>query len=244
MDWGKLADSAKRFLSSEVTAQTTGDRRTREGAEREAYDARHDVGQAIVDEATYRTLEGVLPQPLADMVTASRPEVRAAAADARRRADLAGQPVAQLRIEITGEDPGSGTFMVPCELRWPEDGDTELSIVLEAPDPLPVGRRGVRQVCVQVPEYRGPGRYDLGAYLRRPDVEWEPLEFCVCRGDDSGESDLYWYPTEVGVVDVTEHGLSYDLPVASAGGEGRVRCAIDWSPVSQPSPETADAAGQ
>lgn len=230
MQWNSILNSARDWLKAETVAQTTGNRLTREQAEREAAQARRQAGDQVVTEATYRVLEEVLPEPLSQAVSASRPEARAAAEDARRRAELAGHPVARLSISIEAGDPGTGTFEVPCQIEWPEPDDEypELEVTLEAADPLPVGRAGVTGVCVQVPDYHGPDRYDLAAYLRRPDAGWDPSEFCVRRDVDGGEGDLYWYPQDVGVVEVTDTGLSFDLPMQSAMDRARVRCTIAW----------------
>ena len=250
MGWKDVAKLASDWAEAKKTELLTTDNRTREGAAAQA----ERVEEAGKGEAVTSFLERVLPPDLAEKVTASRPEnvaarqaEREAQEEAERRVRLesmaAGGATAELTLAISGEEHGSLTVVLPCERseehpEWEEgeDGPPLLGWVrvrLESPDPLVVGSASLAELSLAVPDFRGPGRYDLGVLAERGDrgeiQSWDALEMYL---DPTGEADdRTWYVDVYGdrpVVEVTPSSLTFDLPMGSAVSTIRATGTITW----------------
>lgn len=119
-----------------------------------------------------------------------------------------GEP-AELTITVTGGEQGTLVVTLPA-VRSAEDGLWLLR--LEATAPVPLGSTTLAALSLAVPEYAGPGRYDLGG------VDWEPFDLHlapVAEVDDrTWFADLAAVPPPV--IDVGTDSVSFDLPLSSA----------------------------
>lgn len=238
MGWKDAAKLASQWAEARKTELLTADRRTRENASGNA----EAVEERAKGEAVTSFLEGVLPPNLAARVTAARPEnvaARHAAEEAQERAERREQltamaesgATAELSLSIRGDDSGAVTVVLPCE-RWEEDG--WLRVRLESAYPLPVGTTGLAELSLAVPEFEGPGRYDLAELSRRSEAgeiqSFDALEMFL---NATGEADdLIFYVDVYGdapVIEVTPSSLSFDLPMASAVSSIRATGTITWS---------------
>ncbi|WP_183095811.1 hypothetical protein [Nocardioides stalactiti] len=252
MGWKDVAKMASQWADAKKTELLTADRRTREDASASA-DA---VERNAQGEAVTSFLEATLPPSLAARVTAARPEnmaARQAAEDAReaeeRRERLeemaAGGATAELTLTISGGEQGTVTVTLPCERREehpePEDdgygGPPPLGwffVRVESPTLVPVGSTALSELSLAVPDFRGPGRYDLAALAARSDAgdlaSWDALEMYL---NPTGEADdrIFYVDTygERPVLDVTPTSLTFDLPMASAVSSIRVTGTITWA---------------
>ena len=186
MGWKDMAKLATDWAEAKKTELLTADRQTRENADHQA----ERTTERAKEEAVTSFLEGVLPAPLAEKVTAARPENVAARQaereereEAERRERLADMSArgatAQLMLTISGGEQGTVTVALPCEVEEehpeqdagpdeayddPDEGPPPLSwlrLRLEAPDPVPVGSTTLSALFLGVPAYEGAGRYDL-----------------------------------------------------------------------------------
>lgn len=251
MGWKDVAKLASQWADAKKTELLTTDRRTREGAAGQA----ELVEENAKGEAVTSFLEKVLPPDLAEKVTAARPEnvaARQAAADAKadveRREHLAqmsaGGATAALTLSISGEEQGSLTLVLPCErseehpeAEEGEDGPPPLGwfrVRLESPDPVPVGSTSVAELSLAVPDFHGPGRYDLAVLAERGDngeiQTWDALEMYL---NPTGEADdRIWYVDVYGerpVIEVAPGSLTFDLPMGSAVSSIRASGTITWA---------------
>jgi len=246
--WKDIAKLASNWADAKKTELLTADRRTREDASAQAEEVERDAQR----EAVTSMFEAALPKPWADRVTAARPEnvaARRAEAerqeDVRRRERLAGQGTAEVRLAFSGGLSGAGTVTLPCE-RTEEHPDPDeaggdgppplswLRVLVEAPDPVPVGPTTVGSLGIAVPAYAGPGTYDLvdlAARGERGEIGWwEAFEIHLNPVDEA--DDRTWFldvSAEGGaIVEVTGSGLALDLPMTSAVSSIRVRGTITW----------------
>ncbi len=237
MGWKDMAKLGKDWADAKKTELLTADRRTREDASANA----EAIERKSHGEAVTSFLEGVLPPNLAEKVTAARPEnvaARQAAEEAQERAErreeLAAMAesgaTAELSLTITGDDNGHMTVVLPCE-REEEDG--WLRVRLESPDVLPLGTTGLAELSLAVPEFHGPGRYDLAELSRRSDAgEIEIFDAYDMYLNPTGEADDRIFYVDVSadrpVSDVTPRSLSFDLPMVSALSSVRATGTITW----------------
>lgn len=250
MGWKDVAKLASDWADAKKTELLTTDRGTREGAAAQS----ERVEENAKGEAVTSFLEKVLPPNLSEMVTAARPENVAARqaeadaqADADRRERLAAMAeagtTAELTLTISGEEHGTLTVVLPCERSEerprPEDGEDGppplgwFRVRLESPDPLPVGSTSVAELSLAVPDFRGPGRYDLGVLAERGDSgeiqAWDAIDIYL---NPTGEADdRTWYVDVYGdrpVIEVTPSSLSFDLPMGSAVSSIRLRGTVNW----------------
>lgn len=252
MGWKDVAKLASGWAEAKKDELLTADRRTREQARYRAEEIERDA-QAEVGTSF---LERVLPPELAEKVTAARPEnvaARQAEQDAleeqERRERLAGMAAAgataQLVLTLDGGEQGTATHVLPVERseEHPDPDDTYddgapalswLYVRVEAPDPVRVGSTSVAALSVAVPDFRGPGRYDLADLHRRGEAGeigwWEPFELYLSPVTEA--DDRTWYvdlhadgPV---VVEVAEASVSFDLPMASAVSTVRATGTISW----------------
>lgn len=239
MGWKDMAKLASQWADAKRTEMLTADRRTREGAAGQA----ERVEQDAKGEAVTSFLEQVLPQGLADKVTAARPEnvaARQAAADAQaeveRRDRLAAMSdegaTAELTLTISDDQVAAIAEVLPC-VRTEENG--WFIVRLESPDPIPVGSGSLAELSLAVPGFDGPGRYDLAELARRSESgemeSWDALDMYL---NPTGEADdRIAYVDVFGeapvVIEVGETSLSFDLPMASAVASFRASGTVIWA---------------
>ncbi len=250
MGWKDMAKLASDWADAKKTELLTADRRTRENASANA-DAAEDKAKA---EVVTSFLEQALPPNLAAKVTAARPEnvaAREAAEEAAERAErreqlegmAASGATAELSLTITGDEHGELVAVLPCE-RWEDDPDAEegeegppplgwLRVRLESPDLLLVGSATLSELSLAVPDFRGPGRYDLAELTARSEAGeiqiWDALDLYL---NPTGEADdRTWYVDVYGdapVIEVTPTSLTFDLPMGSAVSSIRATGTISW----------------
>ncbi|MEZ0577582.1 hypothetical protein [Nocardioides sp. MH1] len=210
--------------------------------------------EAGSNEAVTSFLEKVLPPDLAEKVTENRPEnvaARKAERDAQEESErrqrlaemTAGGATAQLVLTLSGGESGTLSVTLPCERseEHPEQEEGEegppplgwYRVRLEAPDPLPVGSTSLAELSLAVPDFRGPGHYDLAVLAERGDngdiQTWDALEMYL---NPTGEADdRTWYVDVYGerpVIDVTPTSITFDLPMGSAVNNIRASGTVTW----------------
>jgi DNA-binding phage protein len=237
MGWKDMAKLAGQWADAKKTELLTADGRTRENASAEA-DA---VERRSQEEAVTSFLEAALPQNLADKVTAARPEnvaARKAAKEARERAERREQlaamaesgATAELTLTISGDEHGTASVTLPFERRE-EHG--WLYVHLESADLLPVGSIGLAELALAVPEFRGPGRYDLAELAERGDAgeidSFDALEMYLNPTGEADDRILYVdVYGDAPVIEVGPGSLSFDLPMVSAVSSIRATGTITW----------------
>lgn len=158
---------------------------------------------------------------------------------AERRQELAGQSVARVRVSLTGEITGALEADLPFDSRddsGPDAGDVPtLWVRVESPDPLPLGTHTLLSMSIEVPHYRGPGRYDLAQLWQQVQAgtlaEWDLLGIIVQLREESMDEDPMWSPDEgPSVIEVTDSSVTFDLGMASAVGSSRATGSIEWGP--------------
>jgi hypothetical protein len=164
--------------------------------------------------------------------------------DSARRAHLASLDTATVSLTVTGTEDGSIDTELPYErvVRTPDPATpgehpplSWLVVRVESPDPLPMGSTTLAELSVAVPDYRGPGRYDLvelGRRAERGEIEWgEVLDLhlnpIVDPVDRVFHLDLY--SGAAAVIEAADDGVRFDLPMTSAHGSIRVAGAITWA---------------
>lgn len=238
MGWKDMAKLASSWADAKKTELLTADRRTREDASANA----EAIERSSQQEAVTSFLEAALPPKLAEKVTAARPEnvaARAAEKEAAERAErreeltamVASGATAELTLTLSGGENGAITVTLPCE-REVEDG--WLRVRLESPDLLPVGSTGLSELSLAVPEFTGPGRYDLGELAARSDageiVSFDALEMYLNQTGEADDRVLYVdVYGERPVYEVAEDSLRFDLPMASAVASVRASGTITWA---------------
>lgn len=241
MGWREIGKLAKTWLENEKTELLTTDHGRREMATGERIRAEREFSDAVGSELTYQVLERSLPPDLAARVTAARPENVRARRAAERLDRLAARPAATLRLTMSGELSGSVTTSAPVDITWPEAGDEnpELVVDLELPEPVPAGSDTFAQLTLTVPQYRGPGRYDLARMWAQVEAgglaEWDLVCTTLRVREESTDLDPCWAPGEgPGLIDVTPTSLTFDLAMVSAAGSSRVRGTVDWATAGAP----------
>ncbi|WP_205471065.1 hypothetical protein [Nocardioides sp. SYSU D00038] len=255
MGWKDVAKLASGWAGAKKDELLTADQDEREQARARAQEiqqqARQEVGTSF--------LEKVLPPEMAEKVTAHRPENVAAreaeeavAAETARRERLAGMSTsgdtAELTLTISGGESGTVTVTLPCEREEEHPDPADLADVpegeapplswlrlrLEAVDPVPVGSTSLVALGIGVPDYRGPGRYDLAELHRRGEAGeigwWEAMDLYLQPVDEA--DDRTWWVDVNGaapvVVEVADGSLTFDLPMASAVSAIRATGTIRW----------------
>ncbi len=237
MSWREIGKLAKNWLQNEKTELLATDHARQEIATTNRLNAERDLKDAIGSEITYSALERTLPPGLAAKVTASRPENVRARREAERLDRLAAQPTALLQLTLTGELSGSVTARLPMDLTEPDEDDDAptLTVDLEAPEPIPAGSDTFAQLTITVPHYRGPGRYDLVDLWRRVEAgeieEFDVMGIALRVREESTDLDPMWDSSSgVGVIEVDQNGLTFNLGMGSAAGSSRATGTIDWTP--------------
>ena len=237
MGWREIGKLAKNWLENEKTELLTTDHARREMATTSRINAERDLKDAVGSEIGYQVLERTLPPDLAAKVTATRPENVRARREGERLDRLAAQPTALLQLTMSGELRGSVTARLPLDLTQPDedDDDPTLTVDLEAPSPIPAGSDTFAQLTITVPYYRGPGRYDLAQLWRRVEAgeleEFDVMDISLRVREESTDLDPMWDSSSgVGVIEVGENGLTFDLGMGSAAGSSRLTGSIDWTP--------------
>ncbi len=235
MDWNEVRGQARRWARAKRTELLTGNQPTREQAAREVDSARSKIGDAISTEATFTAAERLLPANLAASVRAHRPEQVAARNEQAYRDELAQRSLARLDLTIQTSDGQihSGRSEFPSEVTAPEPDEAAamLTVSLEAADPVPFGTTSLQGLTLDIPQFRGVGRYDLADLYRQGEQgvipSWDSSGICLRVGDDHGEDYLYWQPDAgSGEVTVSADALRFDLPVAGASATGRATGSI------------------
>lgn len=239
MGWREIGKLAKTWLDNETTELLTTDHLRRETATTNRLNAERDLKDAVGSEITYSVLERTLRPDLAARVTAARPENVRARRESERLARLAARPTALLQMAMSGELTGSVTARLPLDLTRPEpddpdEDDPRMTVDLEAPAPIPAGSDTFAELTITVPYYRGPGRYDLVQMWQRVEAgeleEFDVTGITLRVRDESTDLDPMWDSgSGIGLIEVGENGLSFDLGMGSAAGSSRVRGTVDWA---------------
>jgi hypothetical protein len=237
MGWREIGKLAKNWLENEKTELLTTDHARREMATTSRMNAERDLKDAVGSEIGYQVLERTLRPDLAARVTAARPENVRARHEQERLDRLAAQPTALLQLTMSGELQGSVTTRLPLALTQPDEDDDDpmLTVDLEAPAPIPAGSDTFAQLTITVPYYRGPGRYDLTRLWQRVEAgeiaEFDVMGIAMRVRDESTDLDPMWDSSSgIGLIEVGENGLTFDLGMGSAAGWSRLTGSIDWSP--------------
>ncbi len=232
-----MRTEARRWARAKRTELLTGKQRTREQAEVDAHNAQSRASEEVLTEATFTAAERLLPANLATAVHAHRPEVVAARDAQAYRDELAQRPVARLDLTVRTSDgeSGSGQFVLACEVTAPSPGEpaSTFTVNLETVDPVALGAAPFYGLTIDVPQFHGPGRYDLAELYQQAEQgsidPFDPSSICLRLGEDHGEDYLYWQSDAgSGEITVTEDGMRFDLPVAGASATARAMGSIDF----------------
>lgn len=224
-----LGGMARRWLRAKKTELLTGNRREREQAEREAYDAQRAIGDAVAGE-TARSLFPALRR------AEERRAQATAEADEQRRAEVAALPRVRARVTVHGagiDGAWEGEVPVRAEL---DEGDPEppsLLVELVPLDdvPLPLGGHQFLGVRLRVPGFHGPGGYDLSAILAEHEAagfgyEAYDWELAIDQRDET-----YCWQPDLGAAHVEVRGqldLGAELHMQSPSGAAVV--TVDLAP--------------
>jgi len=224
---------AKKWLRAQVKELTASDRHERASADVQGERAERDMREKATEEAVLSAVPGLRDWK-------ERQEAQQAANEAereqRRIDELHARPLAGVGISVSGGPEGSWAGQLPAKVETRPDTEYDeatgeehevgrtLVIDLEARDdavPLLAGQPLVGWRLV-VPDYDGPGTYDLAAIVRRREESGGYVEYTDwCLGLGGWDEPLYWGPdTGPATVEVAEDERSIVVRMAVEGAGG------------------------
>lgn len=140
------------------------------------------------------------------------------AREQQRRAEHEARARVPVSLTLTGNVVGTLNAEVPIRVDLPHEPGDPLTIDLEPLAPLPVGGHTFLGLLFAVPEYFGPGTYDLVTIEDRLRLEtWDPLWFQLTL--DTTDDGLYWSP-DYGPGTIVVTGSEIELRLSMSNGNG------------------------
>jgi hypothetical protein len=107
------------------------------------------------------------------------------------RAELEGRERAAVRLVISGDVSGSFEGALPVTVDRPEETGQALSVELEPLDPIVLGGRSFLYFNFAIPDYHGPGRYDLSTIAqgdKGDEIDYSQFTLAL----DQDDEPFYW----------------------------------------------------
>ncbi len=222
---GDFGNIARQWLRAKKTELLTGNRRRREAAELETSDAEQQATDLVVGQA----MLSAFPQ-LRRMQ--QRQQAVADDREQRERAEVLALPRARLAVQAVGDQADSGVVDLP--IRIERDDDFRLEVIT-LDDAVPyLGRQPFYGCQLRIPDYAGPGSYDLAQMARRAEAAGDPYDyvdwFFALGSLDEG---YFWTPeTGPALVEIApdERSIRARMSMQGAGGDLDVSLEIHVLP--------------
>lgn len=213
-----LGGLAKRWLKTQLRFHGDPIKSRRDQQEADAIEQRmHDKAH---DDATNAVVTALMPdswkRKIADLERAN--EEGRNLREQQRRAEHEAREKVPFLLTLSGDVSGSIETEIPMLVHPPAEPGDALTIDLEPLEPLQIGGHTFLGLLLAVPEYAGPGSYDLTAIEERLRLEsWDPLWFQLTI--DTTDDGLYWSPDYgPGTVIVTDTFIHLQLPMSNGNG--------------------------
>jgi hypothetical protein len=140
------------------------------------------------------------------------------AREQQRRAEHESRPRVPLTLSLTGDLCGSLSTNIPARFEMPVEPGAALTIDLEPLEPIEFNGHQSLGLLLAVPNYSGPGTYDLTEIeARLRDDTWDPLWFQL--SIDTTDEGFFWSP-DYGraTITVTDASVHLKMPMSNANG--------------------------
>lgn len=222
-----LGGLARTWLRAKKTELLTADRHQRHAAASQS----SRVERQIVNKGVEEAVLTAFPQ-----LRRLQQRQHASAIEREQRSRDAVLALPRARVTVDGRGRAGDHGVVELPTRIERHGDDLRIEVIALPDAAPRLNRLPFHGCqLLVPEYRGPGSYDVAATARRREAQGDPydyLDWSVALG--SLDEAYYWTP-DIGpaVIEVApdERSVRARLSMQGAGGDLEVSLGIDLLPV-------------
>lgn len=147
-------------------------------------------------------------------------EMRKVEAAQRERAEHEALPREEVQASFGGVIAGQVRQQMPIVVNWPDENVDAVIVQIKPLDPIRVETRSFNGLDFAIPNFQGPGHYDLSALYQRDGESWDPFWFQLFL--DSYDEPFYWVPEYgAGTVDVGPDGrtVRLHLPMENAGSE-------------------------
>ncbi len=221
-DFGNLA---RTWLRAKKTELLTANRHQRHAAEAQS----HRAEKQMVDKGVEQAVLSAFPQLRR---LQQRQQEAADERQQRARAEILALPRALVTVTASGRQGDSGVVELPIRI----DRRSGLSLeVLALDDAVPRLNRQPFYGCqLLVPDYAGPGSYDIADIARRREAAGEPYDYVDWSVAIGSRDEAYYWTPEIGpaVIEVGPHEQSIRarLSMQGAGGDLDVFLQIDLLP--------------
>ena len=209
---------AKRWLKTQLRFHGDPIKARRDQQEADAIEQRmHDKAH---DDAANAVVTALVPESwkrkIASLERAN--EEGRVAREQQRLAEHEARPRVPVTITLSGTVSGTVETELPLLIHPPAQPDDALTLDIEPLEPVEVGDHTFLGLQFAVPEYDGPGKYDLVEIEERTRLDsWDPLWFRLTL--DTTDDGLYRSPEYgAGSITVTDSSLHFRAPMSNANG--------------------------
>jgi hypothetical protein len=221
-----LGGLAKRWLKTQLRFHGDPQRGVRD--REEAHQLEQQMREKVSDDVSRTVFDAVMPaswkQKLEDIER--RTEEGKAERARQARADLEGRERAAVRMVISGDVSGSFEGALPVSVDRPEEAGQALTVELEPLDPIVLGGRSFLYFNFAIPDYHGPGLYDLSAMAqgdRGDEIDYSLFTLAL----DQDDEPFYWTPDYgPGTIDVGADARTLRVKLAMED-PGSARVTVD-----------------
>jgi hypothetical protein len=221
-----LGGLAKRWLKTQLRFHGDPHRAVRDREEGRALEQQ--MREKVSDDVSRTVFDAVMPaswkQKLEDIER--RTEEGKTERARQARAELEGRERAAIRLVISGDVSGSFEGALPVTVDRPEEAGQALAVRLEPLDPIVLGGRSLLYFTFAIPDYHGPGLYDLSAIAhgdKGDEIDYSLFMLAL----DQDDEPFYWSPDYgPGTIDVGADARTLRVKLAMEDA-GSARIMVD-----------------
>lgn len=213
-----IGGMAERWLKTQLRFHGDPIKARRDQQEADAIEQRmHDK---VCGDATNAVVTALMPdtwkRTIASVELAN--EEGRVAREQQRRAEHEARPRVPTTLSLSGAVSGTVETDIPLLVHRPSQPGDALTINLEPLEPIQIGGHEFFGILLAVPEFAGPGTYDLNAIEERLRLDsWDPLWFQLTI--DTTDDGLYWSPDYgPGTITVTDTSIQLQMPMSNGNG--------------------------
>ena len=213
-----IGGMAKRWLKTQLRFHDDPIKARRDQQEADAIEQRmHDKVRA---DATNAVVTALMPDTWKRTIASVERAIEEGrvASEQQRRAEHEARPRVPSTLSVSGAVSGTIETDIPLLVHPPSQPGDALTINLEPLEPIKIGGHEFLGLLFAVPEFAGPGTYDLNTIEERLRLDsWDPLWFQLTI--DTTDDGLYWSPDYgPGTITVTDTSIQLQMPMSNGNG--------------------------
>jgi hypothetical protein len=214
-----LAGLARNWLRAKKTELLTTNNRTRADARANEQAAQDQVVERSVTAAAMTAFPGLRRMQ-------ERQEAAAAEREARARDEVLGLPLANVTIHTRGVVTESGSGPLPTRVTRDQDLLVEVLVLDDLAPQL--GSTPFYGCGLRIPNYQGPGTYDLVTIARHAEATGNEFEYFDWHIDVGSRDEAFYWTPDVGpgVIEVAPGERSINAQLMTQGASGDLQVAL------------------